>query len=152
MVVHLCVAASAAIDIRYYSLLLDVPCIQMATGVESNCLNLDQQYAHCAARLWCGDSEAWVSCSSAAGVGDRAFSAGGDFDFIQQRMAATVEDNAKVRPSYHTMQPPRPAADQLEGLLTLQAASFNPLLLDYSSIDLRNCGRTLGRSSTGVWW
>lgn len=31
-----------------------------------------------------------------AGVGDRAFSAGGDFDFIQQRMASTVGDNAQV--------------------------------------------------------
>lgn len=33
---------------------------------------------------------------SAAGVGERAFSAGGDFDFIQQRMASTVEENAQV--------------------------------------------------------
>jgi hypothetical protein len=30
------------------------------------------------------------------GVGDRAFSAGGDFEFIQQRMESTREDNAKV--------------------------------------------------------
>jgi enoyl-CoA hydratase/carnithine racemase len=30
------------------------------------------------------------------GLGDRAFSAGGDFGFIQQRMESTLEDNARV--------------------------------------------------------
>lgn len=37
-----------------------------------------------------------TAAAAAAGVGDRAFSAGGDFDFIQQRMNSTLEENAQV--------------------------------------------------------
>lgn len=35
------------------------------------------------------------------GVGDRAFSAGGDFEFIQQRMESTVQDNAQALEGFY---------------------------------------------------
>lgn len=56
--------------------------------------------------IWCSSSDLALATRGAVvaeGVGDRAFSAGGDFDFIQQRMQSTVEDNAQVRSPQHNV-------------------------------------------------